>query len=88
MHNEPIVKWFLANRRQLPDKPFQLGPGRYIAAPEKFYRNLDIDIAAGPVARIRGRIIPRQRWQPMLEDLAALKRYADSVKTPSPKPAA
>ena len=88
MHSELLIAWFRENRQRLPAEPFTLSPGVEICDPARFYASLDADVAAGPTTTIRGRQIPRQRWQPLLEDLAALKQSAASVKPPSPKPAA
>ncbi len=81
MRSELLIAWFRENRQRLPAEPFPLGLGRYITGPTKFYASLDADIAAGPTATICGQQIPRQRWQPLLEDLAALRRYVASVNT-------
>jgi hypothetical protein len=43
-----VIDWYGVNREELPSEPFQLGQGKRVIDPQRFYGSLDSDIEAGP----------------------------------------
>jgi hypothetical protein len=68
-----LIDFFRSARPLLPQTPFWLAPWEYISNPEKWYRGLELDIAAGP----RG---CRARMGVLQEDLRRLSDFLSAIE--------
>lgn len=78
MRSERLIAWFHENRGRLPAERFELRPGETVSTPAVWAAALAADIRAGPTATICDVERTRQRWLPMLQDLADLKAVVES----------